>query len=667
MRCRQAAVLAVLCLLTMPRAAGAQEPAAPPNPPAAAPNAAGAQARIVWEVKNRFRLFRHESDFLRHVAAEGDQGVLGAERRLARGSNGHGWARLMVNGRCVDAAGTVLRSCERDGVQESYLAPVDHRIGASLAGAPADAQCAWKFEHIDQPPQIFSLPCRQEVTLRIRYDTPTFASVEATAADGTVTRARAELLVRDLLIAGMGDSTASGEGNPDRPIVLDDSGFCFRRVVGTGGNEYYRPGRAGYRGNRTCETTNRDNSAGRDWMRRGARWMSAACHRSLYGYQVRTALAVAVENPHVAVTFVPLACTGAEIENGLFESQRARETTCGARPGARACPTTVPPQLAQAKAALDGARRIQKGRAFDTILLTVGANDIYFSELVGNVLLARSPERALLESSGAIASIEDAQTVLKRQLPAEFVRLRAALKPLVGGILERVVFVSYADPALHDGGKPCGGGRAGVDVHPAFDVNGDLLRQSVEFVEREFLPRLKSLALCRDGVMCKDEGDRMTFVDSHQDAFRDHGFCARGDSDPAFDRACFSEKGTSFRESLREAVQQPLACSPTVREFRAYASRARWIRTPNDSYFAAMTYPDGLPRTTQPADLHDALWGVLSAVYGGAIHPTAEGHAVMADAALEAARHLLNLSPPEEAEPAVESRPLPPIDPPSPN
>ena len=31
------------------------------------------------------------------------------------------------------------------------------------------------------------------------------------------------------------------------------------------------------------------------------------------------------------------------------------------------------------------------------------------------------------------------------------------------------------------------------------------------------------------------------------------------------------------------------------REFRAYAPRARWIRTANDSYFVAMTYPEGLP------------------------------------------------------------------------
>ena len=56
-----------------------------------------------------------------------------------------------------------------------------------------------------------------------------------------------------------------------------------------------------------------------------------------------------------------------------------------------------------------------------------------------------------------------------------------------------------------------------------------------------------------------------------------------------------------------------------------------------------MTYPEGLPATLQPTDIHDATWGVVSAVYGGAIHPTAEGHAAMADAAVAAARQVLNL------------------------
>jgi hypothetical protein len=135
----------------------------------------------------------------------------------------------------------------------------------------------------------------------------------------------------------------------------------------------------------------------------------------------------------------------------------------------------------------------------------------------------------------------------------------------------------------------------------------------------------------------------MTFVDAHQAAFAAHGFCARAPTDPEFDQACFSATGDSFDPDIVTAASQPMRCGRSAGEYRAYLPRARWIRDANDSYFAAMTYPGGLPASSQPADIHDATWGVLSAVYGGAVHPSAEGHAAMADAALPAASFVLQL------------------------
>ena len=227
-------------------------------------------------------------------------------------------------------------------------------------------------------------------------------------------------------------------------------------------------------------------------------------------------------------------------------------------------------------------------------------------------------------------------------------KLREALKPLVGD-LSRVVYVSYANPALA-GGAPCPGGRAGFDIHPSFNADPQRLANVSGYVQNEFLPQLKALALCQSGVLCRDPAsDRMTFVDAHQAAFADHGFCARAETDPEFDRACFSAKGESFDPDIVTAASQPMLCGRGASEYRAYLPRARWIRDANDSYFAAMTYPQGLPSSSQPADIHDATWGVLSAVYGGAVHPTAEGHAAMADAALPAAASVLQLDAPEAA------------------
>jgi hypothetical protein len=178
-------------------------------------------------------------------------------------------------------------------------------------------------------------------------------------------------------------------------------------------------------------------------------------------------------------------------------------------------------------------------------------------------------------------------------------------------------------------------------------VDGGRLRQAVEFVSQRFLPGIKALARCEDGKSCRNPStERMTFVDAHQPAFASHGACARAADDPAFDRECFSRKGETFESSLTKGAMEPMACGYPASEFRPYASRARWIRTANDSYFTAMAYPEGLPAVLQPSDLHDAIWGIFAAVYGGAVHPTAEGHAAMADAALPAAREVLGLPAP---------------------
>src|SRR5437870_872116 len=211
-----------------------------------------ANLAISWEVKSSFRLFRYESDFLKHVDAERGDGILRAEQRLARATDGHGWARTMLNGLCADPSGKLLETCERDGEKENYLSRTDRRVGVLVSNAPAGASCAWTFDNGEDPAQATTVPCTEEVRLRVRYGRPTVATADIPLADGTIHRATAEILVRDVLIAGLGDSVASGEGNPDRPIALSDEGFCFRRFLGGVRSEYFRPGRAGYRGNRTC-------------------------------------------------------------------------------------------------------------------------------------------------------------------------------------------------------------------------------------------------------------------------------------------------------------------------------------------------------------------------------------------------------------------------------
>ena len=593
--------------------------------------------QISWEVRNRFRLFREERDFLLHTESGRGRSVLASEQALERQSDGRGWARNTVNRLCIDLTGRVSEPCNRDNVKESYLTPIDHPIVVRLTGpVPVGATCAWSFDDGDGP-QVSTFDCAEPVNLRVRYGRTTVATVDASSGSDGSQRVSAEITVRDLFIAGLGDSIASGEGNPDRPIALSDEGFCFRSYLGSAAAQYYRPSRAGYKGGRACEAP--DLLA--VWQRQSALWFNSACHRSLYSYQTRTALALAVQYPHIAVTYLPLACTGATIADGLFGSQRARECPPSK---AATCQGTVNGQLAELREALTAAKRRQPDRKLDLVLLSVGANDIYFSGLVADVIVDTATERVLFRRSGVMATIDDARGALTRELPQGFAKLREALKPLVGD-MARVVYTSYGNPTLAADGVPCPGGRAGFDIHPSFNAQPQRLAAVSSFVENEFLPQLKGLALCQSGILCRNpRADRMTFVDGHQAGFASHGFCARAESDPEFDRQCFSASGESFNPDIVTSASQPMMCDRSAGEYRAYLPRARWVRDANDSYFSAMTYPQGLPSSMQPNDIHDATWGVLSAVYGGAVHPSAEGHAAMADAAVPAAAAVLQLN-----------------------
>src|SRR5262249_61173415 len=141
-------------------------------------------------------------------------------------------------------------------------------------------------------------------------------------------------------------------------------------------------------------------------------WPSGPCHRSLYSYQMRTALALAVETLHIAVTFIPLGCSGATISAGFLGSQRAREC-----PGVGfACSGTVRSQTSELTELLTAARRHQPDRRLDLVLLTIGANDILFSGLIANVMIEPGTERSLLSRGGNTCSVEEGPATLGSEL-----------------------------------------------------------------------------------------------------------------------------------------------------------------------------------------------------------------------------------------------------------
>jgi lysophospholipase L1-like esterase len=612
---------------------------------------------IKWEVKSRFRLFKYEYDFEYMVRFHSHAGVLADETALARVTSGIGWASRFVNRLCVISQSSCSRSyltpssSLNTSFNEPYLVPDYHRVGVTAEGAPVGALCTWRFvtDGNKASPDIKrNQRCDSEVFARVPYGKTTHVQLfVGSPPEDAHPSARTDIAVRDVLVAGLGDSIAAGEGDPDREIGLATNGFCFRRFGIFEAGSYFRPSRRGYLGDHSCDGDIAGaNDDATKWLSEDAVWMDPPCHRSLYSYQVRVALTLAIENPQIAVTYIPLACSGSTIANGMLGEVQARQSDCVVNPGN--CARFVKGQIGTLQRIVNAAHRVDKNRKLDLVLLTIGANDIGFAGLTANVMINHAtPEFRIFGTAGLISNVEAARTALKT-LPGQFVKLREALRPLVDNKMDHVIYVSYANPALYNNGQPCPESRQGFDVHPAFTIDGALVKSTSDFVNGEFFPRLKAIATCEPGGGCQSlASDRMTFVDAHQAQFRNHGFCAQSVGDPAFDRGCFTRDGRSFTADPVVAPSEPMACHKPAYFFRAYASRQRWIRTANDSYFAAMSYPDANAQYLQPQSIHDPIWGAASAVYGGAMHPTAQGYAAMADAALPAARRLLDLPAPK--------------------
>src|SRR3982074_3879296 len=148
--------------------------------PAAAQGAVDAPMQISWEVRNRFRLFREERDFLLHAEGARGRSILASEQALELQSDGRGWARNAVNLLCIDLAGRVSEPCTRDNVKESYLTPSDHPVTLRLTGAiPVGATCAWSLDDGEGSPRQTTLDCAEPLSFRARYGRPPMASLDA--------------------------------------------------------------------------------------------------------------------------------------------------------------------------------------------------------------------------------------------------------------------------------------------------------------------------------------------------------------------------------------------------------------------------------------------------------------------------------------------------------
>jgi lysophospholipase L1-like esterase len=607
---------------------------------------AEAQPAITWRVENPFRFFAdpfdaevHRSTYLALSPDERRQPVLSAERALAR-RHEDGWAAAMSGPVCFDdktyrfACPATRRAALTPG---QYINPQSHTVlvEATPLEVGADAECVWSTAPVGRRQlrgEVATRPCREPVALEIPYPGGAMVTLEI----GGVEVARSTIRVKDLLIAGMGDSFASGEGNPDIPIR-----FSAERAV-----DYSDTTKFEAYGGYPARVGGWQRIGDPQFIAENARWLDQACHRSLYSHQLRAALQLAVEDPHRAVTFVGVACSGAEITAGLFLRYKGHEwvpnppalsqisALAEAQCGSREAPFQDLPEayhLGGRIPELQGGLVLRKcdtevARRLDLVMLSIGGNDVGFARLVANAILA--DQSTLKRLGGWFGQVHGASesSVLLERLDDRYKSLNRALRNILHipwNESDRVILTGYPRLALlEDGRSTCPDGSAGMDVLADFSLSSTRAREGDELAER------------LNSVMRRSAREHgWVFADRHRSEFLGRGLCAG-----------FTDNALSSADDLRlprRVNGEWVPYSPA--DYRPYAPRQRWFRTPNDAFLTANFHvPRTLLQTALKSQTLSWVQILLASTYSGAFHPTAEGQAAMADAVVEKARAVLD-------------------------
>jgi hypothetical protein len=642
-------------------------------PSAGAQTLSTGQFRIEWQVVNRFRLFRdpqffklHENawrQYLLHADGRGlnqeerdrfvaQTSVIGSEHVLndrfisfsgilRENFDRRGWAARGKGRLCYESAKRTYTAC---GSIDSYLNPKSHEIEfwlSATTGAvlPRTAVCQWRIDGA----LVAEAPCDERVSgpgIALPYPGTAEIAVNVIGEQPIILDAA----VRDLLIAGLGDSFASGEGNPDLPVEFGN--------IQRHRNLY--PQRL------------RNDGFG------SAEWTDQLCHRSLYGQHLRAALQIAVENPQIAVTFLDYSCSGASIENGILGPQTYVERIAG---GNAAGTMTRPlaggsrdSQLYRLMRDLcrgklrnkDGIPICNVGdirRRLDFLFLSAGGNDIGFSSIVAWATLRDGISSAIASFFGATVSDREFSRRVRDLLPGAFIELAAALETAVplssaeDGVFDpsRVILAAYPDLVTDQNGGICQAAPredddAEADRYPAnqsLDLFSSWLTarpDRLEAVRGQFSSLFK-----RMGDLAGDHGWNFAGRIYADKMFEGHGFCAqdlRRINDPA-EILMIPCHGKAERDTLtcqpnltaKEGSWRPY--DPATQNY-PYASRQRWVRTFNDAY---MTINQKVADKYGKID-EEASAAVFSETTG-AIHPTAEGQAAMADGLMLAIRPII--------------------------
>ena len=254
----------------------------------------------------------------------------------------------------------------------------------------------------------------------------------------------------DKVVVVLGDSLAAGEGNPDTP----------RKIVGY--NEVF-----GVQIPIISDPV----------------WQDKRCHRSALSGHAQAAKAIEDSDPHVSVTFVDLACSGAGIQEGLlgpYVGQDYVAFTCPSHPTALTCPAggisgarhfcpfpqglwedqcieVLDPQVDQLERLLcpvpiatdfwgvNQGHCAQEPRRVDYLMMSVGANDLAFGWIVRLCTMDKSCQDELAAPLATLLG----------NLPSSFDRLNDAIRAKLNVDPKHVYVTEYPDVTRNDVGNFC--------------------------------------------------------------------------------------------------------------------------------------------------------------------------------------------------------------------
>jgi hypothetical protein len=540
-------------------------------------------ADLLWEVENPYRFFKRSTSF--EVQEKAFNAVRGApgqplppnilwkvERRLndpdckdastptsclATARPGYdksrlGWAAQTVDVNCYDRNARPRRymvSCERQyswgTAKEDYILPDAHTVVMHIAPEPLAAagtgDCVWTWQprKPGAPAETKKQACNAKLVIKrvpFSLDRATSGvSVKVQLPNGTQL-ADPNVSVEDVFVVAMGDSFASGESNPDRPVTFSagremvydpinaQDNLAFRGIDNKKLNYGVASAPEGTNPKALPKRLMEDEEKGlifklnsREFQdafdRRSAQWLSADCHRSQYGYPFRVSMGLALENRHRAVTFVSLACSGSDIVEGLFSERDAREQISG--PNAQKRVVAQLDQLSDLICRNGTAGRTRavsyrlpvyasgstsigeqvfakqwcppenRKRPIDAVLLSVGGNDVGFGALVAYAMTESAADIAPIvglvghELRFSPAVSQNYLRVLDRRMKA----VKDALSDGFGVDPSRVLQNAYEPIQFDETGNVCGAQPTlGLDVHPKLKYSRERTQEVSNFV-----------------------------------------------------------------------------------------------------------------------------------------------------------------------------------------